>query len=67
MLTQKDIVNISPKDKKFLISDIVLVYPSGKKSFVFDCKDPKTRKLKRITLGQFPQISIKEARDKKMR
>ncbi|EOF7348768.1 MULTISPECIES: tyrosine-type recombinase/integrase [Campylobacter] len=69
MLTQKDIVNISPKDKKFLISDsdnlFVLVYPSGKKSFVFDCKDPKTRKLKRITLGQFPQISIKEARDKK--
>ncbi|ECQ3442806.1 DUF4102 domain-containing protein, partial [Campylobacter jejuni] len=59
------------KDKKFLISDsdnlFVLVYPSGKKSFVFDCKDPKTRKLKRITLGQFPQISIKEARDKKMR
>ncbi|EAK8494902.1 DUF4102 domain-containing protein, partial [Campylobacter jejuni] len=43
----------------------VLVYPSGKKSFVFDYKDPKTRKLKRITLGQFPQISIKEARDKK--
>ncbi|HEA8159884.1 TPA: tyrosine-type recombinase/integrase [Campylobacter jejuni] len=69
MLTQKDIVNISPKDKKFLVSDsdnlFVLVYPSGKKSFVFDYKDPKTRKLKRITLGQFPQISIKEARDKK--
>ncbi|EPT1674826.1 tyrosine-type recombinase/integrase [Campylobacter jejuni subsp. jejuni] len=69
MLTQKDIVNISPKDKKFLVNDsdnlFVLVYPSGKKSFVFDYKDPKTRKLKRITLGQFPQISIKEARDKK--
>ncbi|HEA7276367.1 TPA: integrase arm-type DNA-binding domain-containing protein [Campylobacter jejuni] len=69
MLTQKDIVNISPKDKKFLVNDsdnlFVLVYPSSKKSFVFDYKDPKTIKLKRITLGQFPQISIKEARDKK--
>ncbi|MBZ7936164.1 DUF4102 domain-containing protein [Campylobacter sp. B0100352/1] len=69
MLTQKDIINISLKAKKFLVGDgdnlFVLVYPSGNKSFVFDYKDPKTRKLKRITLGQFPQMSIKEARDRK--
>ena len=48
MLTDKEIKGLKPKaDKKYLVADgemlFVLVYPSGKKSFVFDYKDPKTR------------------------
>ena len=72
MLTDKEIKALEPKDnKKYLVADyegmFVLVYPSGKKSFVFDYKDPKTRKLKRLTLGQYPKMSLKEARDERMK
>lgn len=72
MLTDKEIKALEPKDnKKYLVADyegmFVLVYPSGKKSFVFDYKDPKTRKLKRLTLGQYPKMSLKEARDERIK
>lgn len=57
------------KKTKYLVSDadnlFVLIYPSGKKSFVFDYKDPNTRKLKRLTLGKYGEMSLKEAREKK--
>ncbi|KGI57365.1 tyrosine-type recombinase/integrase [Campylobacter sp. MIT 97-5078] len=70
MLSDKEIKALEPKlDKKYLVADFeklfVLVYPSGKKSFVFDYKDPKTRKLKRITLGIYPKMSLKEAREER--
>lgn len=72
MLTDKEIKALEPKDnKKYLVADyeglFILVYSSGKKSFVFDYKDPKTRKLKRFTLGQYPTMSLKEARDKRVK
>ncbi|MGH2327452.1 hypothetical protein ACRCD5_03850 [Campylobacter taeniopygiae] len=51
MLTQKDIINISPKAKKFLVGNGDNFYPSENKSFVFDYKDPKTRKLKKSDFG----------------
>lgn len=70
MLSDKEIKALEPKSgKKYLVADFeklfVLVYPSGKKSFVFDYKDPKTRKLKRITLGTYPKMSLKEAREQR--
>lgn len=72
MLSDKEIKALEPKEnKKYLIADydglFVLVYPSGKKSFVFDYKDPKTRKLKRLTLGTYPTMSLKEARDERIK
>ena len=45
----------------------MVVYPSGKKSFVFDYKDPKTRKLKRLTIGQYPKMSLIEARNERVK
>ena len=72
MLTDKEIKGLKPKaDKKYLVADgemlFVLVYPSGKKSFVFDYKDPKTRKLKRLTIGQYPKMSLIEARNERVK
>ena len=72
MLTDKEIKGLKPKaDKKYLVADgammFVVVYPSGKKSFVFDYKDPKTRKLKRLTIGQYPKISLVEARNERVK
>ena len=71
MLTDKEIKGLKPKaDKKYLVADgammFVVVYPSGKKSFVFDYKDPKTRKLKRLTIGQYPKMSLIEARNERI-
>lgn len=70
LLSDKEIKALEPKaDKKYLVADFenlfVLVYPSGKKSFVFDYKDPKTRKLKRVTIGAYPKMSLKEAREQR--
>ena len=62
MLTEREIKALEPKEnKKYLVADgemlFVVVYPSGKKSFVFEYKDPKTRIYKRVTLGQYPKMS----------
>ena len=72
MLTEREIKALEPKEnKKYLVADgemmSVLVYPSGKKSFVFEYKDPKTRIYKRVTLGQYPKMSLKEARDERVK
>lgn len=72
MLSDKEIKALVPKEnKKYLIADydglFVFVYSSGKKSFVFDYKDPKTRKLTRLTLGTYPTMSLKEARDERIK
>lgn len=72
MLTDREIKGLEPKsDKRYMVADggmlFVKVYPSGLKSFVFDYKDPKTRILKRHTLGKYPEMSLKEARDERDR
>ncbi len=72
MLTDKEIKGLKPKaDKKYLVADgammFVVVYPSGKKSFAFSYNDPKTRKLKRVILGQYPKMSLVEARNERVK
>ncbi len=69
MLNDKQIQALKPKgDKgKYMVADkdglFIAVYNmSGKKSFVFEYKNPKTSKRDRLTLGQYPQMSLERAR-----
>ena len=64
-LTDRGIAALKPSDTSILIFDsevsglAVRVYPSGRKVFVFDWRDPRQR---RITLGAHPAWTIGKAR-----
>lgn len=65
-LTIKKIEAAKPKDKNFRISDgnglCLLILPSGTKTFVYRYRRPVTRKENNITYGQFPKLSLADAR-----
>ncbi|WP_348518067.1 tyrosine-type recombinase/integrase [Campylobacter sp. CCS1377] len=66
MLNDTKIKALKAKDKKYYIADfdnlLLCVYPSGKKTFMFNYKCPKTLKYKRLTLGEYPTLSLANAR-----
>lgn len=45
---------------------LIEIRPNGKKSFILEYKSPATNKMARITLGQYPIMSLKEARALKL-
>ncbi|WP_419779729.1 integrase arm-type DNA-binding domain-containing protein [Maridesulfovibrio sp.] len=65
-LTIKKIEAAKPKDKNYRISDgnglSLLILPSGTKTFVYRYRRPVTRKENNITYGQFPELSLADAR-----
>ncbi|TKX28021.1 tyrosine-type recombinase/integrase [Campylobacter estrildidarum] len=69
MLNDTKIKALKAKDKKYYIADfdnlLLCVYPSGKKTFMFNYKCPKTLKYKRITLGEYPTLSLANARSQR--
>ncbi|WP_270985425.1 tyrosine-type recombinase/integrase [Campylobacter helveticus] len=71
MLNDTKIKALKAKDKKYYIADfdnlLLCIYPSGKKTFMFNYKCPKTLKYKRITLGEYPVLSLGNARKEKDR
>ncbi|MBS5828281.1 MAG: tyrosine-type recombinase/integrase [Campylobacter concisus] len=62
--------SLKPKENKYFISDgenmLIEIRPNGKKSFILEYKSPATNKMARITLGQYPIMSLKEARALKL-
>ena len=69
MLNDKQIQALKPKAKqgRYLVADkdglfVALYNMSGKKSFVFEYKDPKTLRRNRLTLGNYPEMSLEKAR-----
>lgn len=69
MLNDTKIKALKAKDKKYYIADfdnlLLCVYPSGKKTFIFNYKCPKTLKYKRLTLGEYGVISLAHARSQR--
>ncbi|SDL56743.1 Integrase [Maridesulfovibrio ferrireducens] len=65
-LTIKKIEAAKAKDKNYRISDgnglSLLILPSGTKTFVYRYRRPVTRKENNITYGQFPELSLADAR-----
>ena len=62
--------SLKPKENKYFVSDgenmLIEIRPNGKKSFILEYKSPATNKMARITLGQYPIMSLKEARALKL-
>ena len=58
--------SLKPKENKYFISDgenmLIEIRPNGKKSFILEYKSPATNKMTRMVLGQYPTMSLKEAR-----
>lgn len=67
-LTDKEIKSLKPKEKMYKKSDgdklYIAVYPCGKKVFFMEYLNSLNR-ISRQTIGNYPNISLKEARDYK--
>ncbi|AQW85598.1 integrase [Campylobacter pinnipediorum subsp. caledonicus] len=70
-LTTLSIKNLKPKDKPYFISDgfnlLLKVSKNGTKTFIFNYKSPKTNKQRRYTIGNFPKITLAEARNTRIK
>lgn len=66
MLNDKKIQGLKPAQKRYIVTDgyglCLRVYPSGTKTWVFRLS--KDGKVTDITLGHYPDMSLKEARQK---
>jgi len=65
-LTAKAIEKATPKGKEYKLSDggglYLRVRPSGAKSWLFSFRLPDSRKVARMTIGSFEDLSLKEVR-----
>ncbi len=68
-LTNTEIDKAKSKDKEYNLSDgsglILRVKPSGTKSWLFNYYHPITKKRKNLSLGQYPAITLANARKKR--
>ncbi len=66
-LTDTKIKNAKPKDKEFNLTDglglMIRIMPSGSKKWYFNYQRPFTKKRNAISLGDYPSISLKHARE----
>ncbi|WLF83764.1 tyrosine-type recombinase/integrase [Moraxella sp. ZY210820] len=65
MLSDNKLKGLKPQDKRYSISDgkglSIDIMPTGKKSWVLEYRLDGVRK--RVKLGEYPQISLKQARE----
>lgn len=68
-LTDTEIRNSKPKVKEYVLYDgnnlTLSVRPSGKKVWLYTYKRPFTKKRTKITIGQYPTITLAQARNKR--
>jgi integrase len=69
-LIDTKIKNAKPKDKNYTLADgnglQLLIKTSGSKLWEFVYKSPKTLKRRKSSLGNYPKISLLNARDKRI-
>lgn len=69
-LTDTGIKALKPKDKDYKKSDgknlFIIVKTNGKKVFAFEYKSPSTNKIRRISLGLYPDVTLAKAREKRL-
>ena len=65
-LTNTEIDKAKPKDKEYNLADgyglILRVKPTGTKSWLFNYYHPITKKRKNLSLGQYPALTLANAR-----
>jgi integrase len=69
MLTPSAVQNAKAQDKPYKLADergmFLLVTPSGGKLWRFKYRRPATRKENLLSLGAYPDVSLKKARDRR--
>ncbi|WP_426699659.1 tyrosine-type recombinase/integrase [Rhodanobacter sp. Col0626] len=69
MLTPSAVTNAKPQDKPYKLADergmYLLVKPDGARWWRFDYRRPGTGKRNTLSLGTFPDVSLRKARDKR--
>ncbi|MDE2154850.1 MAG: tyrosine-type recombinase/integrase [Xanthomonadaceae bacterium] len=69
MLTPSAVANAKPQAKPYKLTDergmYLLVNPDGARWWRFDYRRPDTRKRNTLSLGTFPDVSLRKARDKR--
>lgn len=68
-LTSTQVKLARPADKEYTLSDgdglLLSVRPSGAKVWLYKYQKPFTKKRTNLTLGQYPSISLADARKKR--
>ena len=68
-LSPTEIKNAKPKEKEYTLSDgeglLLLILPSGSKSWRFNYARPLTGKRTKMALGGYPELSLADARAKR--
>ena len=68
-LTDTAIKALKPKDKIYKKSDgqnlFIFIEPGGRKFFALEYKSPLTQKMRRMALGNYPDLSLLAAREKR--
>ncbi|MGH8118334.1 MAG: tyrosine-type recombinase/integrase [Rhodanobacteraceae bacterium] len=69
MLTPSAVTNAKPKDKLYKLADgrgmYLLVKPEGGRLWRFDYRRPATHKRNTLSLGTYPDVSLKKARERR--
>ncbi len=69
MLTPSAVANAKPKDKPYKLADerglFLLVQPNGSRWWRFKYRRPGTRAENLLSLGTFPDVSLKKARERR--
>ena len=69
-LTNTQVKQAKPKDKQYKLSDgsglQLRIKPSGAKSWLFDYVKPVTKKRSSMGFGTFPEVTLAEARKKRV-
>lgn len=69
-LTNTEVLHAKPKEKEFSLSDgsglMLRVKPNGSKIWIFNYTHPHTKKRKNISFGIYPEVSLADARQKRL-
>ncbi|MFT3791573.1 MAG: integrase arm-type DNA-binding domain-containing protein [Rudaea sp.] len=68
-LSPSEVANAKPKEKPYVLRDgrglLLLIEPRGGKLWRFDYRRPDSGKRNMLSLGGFPDVSLKRAREKR--
>ncbi|RYY77805.1 MAG: DUF4102 domain-containing protein [Moraxellaceae bacterium] len=66
-LKDTEILNAKPREKDYTVFDgdglLIVIQPNNKKIWRFKYSHPVTRKARLMTLGKYPEVTLKTARD----
>ncbi len=69
-LTNTEVQQAKPREKEYNLVDggglMLRVKPNGTKSWIFNYYHPHTKKRKNIGFGKYPEVTLAEAREKRL-